>query len=258
VDTFTARRYSPHSLLLMCATDMLPAQNRQPFKQCMPCWMLSAHACRQASHTPTQTPLGSRGGTLLEAIDMCRNCLLAVACLSTCAGAHSNIAAAACSGACVQGCQDVCRCGRRACSHSAPGAGPPFWPEPMSCAVACRTLAAVWCLVSAAECILLFRQSKPADMRVVTCTWVCWHAFVNFGRTDVLQDPPGASTCVFIFVALLAGILRFCGDVPSGELPTPAVAVETAQKLLHQVGCSGQHSSSCRLAAGTTRCTSWC
>jgi len=35
--------------------------------------------------------------------------------------------------------------------------------------------------------------------------------------------------CVF------AGILRFCGDVPSGELPSQAVAVETAQKLLHQV-----------------------
>lgn len=32
-----------------------------------------------------------------------------------------------------------------------------------------------------------------------------------------------------------AGILRFCGDVPSGEMPSQAVAVETAQKLLHQV-----------------------
>lgn len=37
--------------------------------------------------------------------------------------------------------------------------------------------------------------------------------------------------CPWVF----AGILRFCGDVPSGELPSQAVAVETAQKLLHQV-----------------------
>jgi hypothetical protein len=34
---------------------------------------------------------------------------------------------------------------------------------------------------------------------------------------------------------VLAGILRFCGDMQGNELPTQAVAVETAQKLLHQV-----------------------
>lgn len=36
-------------------------------------------------------------------------------------------------------------------------------------------------------------------------------------------------------MGVFAGILRFCGDVPNGELPPHALAVETAQKLLHQV-----------------------
>lgn len=174
---------------------------------------------------------------------VCHNCLNTAARPSTCTGAHPNFAAAACSGACDQGCQDVCRCGRRACSSSVPGAGPPSRPWLMSCAAACRALAAVWCLVctpSAAVCVwLLQHTSQPADVcasqHAPGCadTQLCVSAGLSLCGSE-----RGCSVCVSIFVALLAGILRFCGDVPSGELPTPAVAVETAQKLLHQVGCS--------------------
>jgi hypothetical protein len=66
---------------------------------------------------------------------------------------------------------------------------------------------------------------------VLRCTWACLNEILGVF---------GAAQCVsqLVCCTLLAGILRFCGDVPSGELPTPAVAVETAQKLLHQVGCS--------------------
>jgi hypothetical protein len=48
--------------------------------------------------------------------------------------------------------------------------------------------------------------------------------------------PTHGCRCALLGLSLvLAGILRFCGDMQGNELPTQAVAVETAQKLLHQV-----------------------
>lgn len=36
-------------------------------------------------------------------------------------------------------------------------------------------------------------------------------------------------------VKMFAGILRYCGDAPGSEILSQAQAIETAQKLLHQV-----------------------
>lgn len=37
-------------------------------------------------------------------------------------------------------------------------------------------------------------------------------------------------------VKMFAGILRYCGDAPGSEGINQSQAIETAQKLLHQVG----------------------